>query len=196
MANSTSPTATPSTTRQVPIRTPLRCFRVMTSIQARPQADRAAARACALPLNWLLARCKRLQRVVLPVEHAIGSDQLEPAGKIAAVLVEPGGEPLHHLLDHRLALGRAHGLAPRRRRNRSGRPRAAAQLCGEAGVSTLGHRLAGKMRFVGGDPLSRPSARQGASPSAPCRGSRASPRSPAANCRPAPWRWRAGCAAR
>jgi hypothetical protein len=54
-----------------------------------------------------LSPFKRFKRVVLPVKYGIGSYELEPTGKIVAVLREPVGKPLHHGFDHGLAVGRA-----------------------------------------------------------------------------------------
>ena len=147
-----------------------------------------------MPLNWVLARPQRFHRIVLPVEHAIGAHQLEPAGKIAAVLVELGGKTPHHGFDHRLPLGGAHILS----RGDIGSARTFLALRPRLlrrSSFGLGHGLSGEMRFVGGDLLLHHLApgrifRRLVEQRAPILDRRLR------TVRPAPWRWRARCAAR
>src|SRR6187549_2187373 len=107
---STSPTANVSTPRQVPIRTALRCLRVIpTNSRSRLQAELSGQSVKLLQRFGVSAELglgprERFQGIVLPVKHGIGSDQLEPTGKIVALLRQPIVKPLYHGLDYGLAV--------------------------------------------------------------------------------------------
>jgi len=60
-----------------------------------------------VPVELSLRPLRRLQGIILSIEHAIGSDKLQLPGQIVTVLREPVGKPLHHGFDHGLAVGRA-----------------------------------------------------------------------------------------
>src|SRR5262245_46662588 len=109
MAVKTSPTAIASTPTQVPIRTALRCLRVISHnsssrLQTKLSCQGIKLLQCfGVPAELRLGPGEGLHGIILPVEHGIGSNQLEPTGKIVALLRQPIVQPLYHGLDHGLA---------------------------------------------------------------------------------------------
>ena len=91
---------------------------------------------------------ERLQGIILPVEHGIGSDQLEPTGKIVALLRQPVIKPLYHGLDHGLAVGGIHFL--RRGHIVGARPR---RPFSRTSFRLGGDRLAGELGLILGEAL-------------------------------------------
>ena len=151
--------------------------------------------ARALPLNWLLARCERLQSVVLPVEHAIGAHELEPAGKIAAILVEPGGETLAPCARSSPDARPGSWFAPRRCLAARRAARWSLAACCDAGASASG-KACRQDALRRRDPLLHHLAPGRLLIGALSSSARQSSIGGLQIVRLAPWRWRAGCAAR
>src|SRR5580692_12901368 len=122
-ALSISATATASMASPPPISVRRRCLRVIavgsTAFCASALEPKSFNEVIDL-LDRIGMTCERMPRIgggvfrlVAITQHAIGTNQTQPAVDVAAVNVQPIGKPLHHAPDHLAALRITHIVCSR-----------------------------------------------------------------------------------